>query len=184
MIVRRSTFAAWSVPATKVPTDRATSPSIHHNCHEESEHELYRISGALHDTTITTWSSFTCSRKTKWEKEYGMESGGKSIVFNSFFRRTWDTEERRIYPALPNNFISIRIQVLQAGFQCSINNSWFKFFEHRLSLSSIEAITIRGSHLVRVHLDTEDYTEGEEMAEDEEYTEGEEMTADEDFTEE
>ncbi|KAF1756130.1 hypothetical protein GCK72_012583 [Caenorhabditis remanei] len=61
---------------------------------------------------------------------------------------------------------------------------------------SIEAITIRGSHLVRVHLDTEDYTEGEEMvedeehtegeemAEDEEYTEGEEMTADEDFTEE
>ncbi|EFO90936.1 hypothetical protein CRE_29015 [Caenorhabditis remanei] len=123
-----------------------------------------------------------------------------SIVFNSFFRRTWDTEERRIYPALPNNFISIRIQVLQAGFQvisslethtytqvhfqCSINNSWFKFFEHRLSLSSIEAITIRGSHLVRVHLDTEDYTEGEEMAEDEEYTEGEEMTANEDFTEE
>ncbi|KAF1756750.1 hypothetical protein GCK72_013204 [Caenorhabditis remanei] len=107
-----------------------------------------------------------------------------SIVFNSFFRRTWDTEERRIYPALPNNFISIRIQVLQAGFQCSINNSWFKFFEHRLPLSSIEAITIRGSHLVRVHLDTEDYTEGEEMPEDEEYTEGEEMAEDEEYTEE
>ncbi|EFO84521.1 hypothetical protein CRE_17738 [Caenorhabditis remanei] len=122
-----------------------------------------------------------------------------SIVFNSFFRRTWDTEERRIYPALPNNFISIRIQVLQAGFQvisslethtytqvhfqCSINNSWFKFFEHRLPLSSIEAITIRGSHLVRVHLDTEDYTEGEEMVEDEEHTEGEEMAEDEEYTE-
>ncbi|EFP03425.1 hypothetical protein CRE_09525 [Caenorhabditis remanei] len=98
-------------------------------------------------------------------------------------RRTWDTEERRIYPALPNNIISIRIQVLQAGFQCSINNSWFKFFEHRLPLSSIEAITIRGSHLVRVHLDTEDYTEGEEMVEDEEYTEGEEMAEDEEYTE-
>ncbi|UMM43978.1 hypothetical protein L5515_019267 [Caenorhabditis briggsae] len=75
-----------------------------------------------------------------------MREESNLIVFNYFFDSHGENEERRFLPRTQQPF-RIKITTSETDFKCEVGEGWVKTFEHRLPLTTIEYITIRGSLL-------------------------------------
>ncbi|PIC17953.1 hypothetical protein B9Z55_024010 [Caenorhabditis nigoni] len=97
-----------------------------------------------------------------------MREENRLIVFNSFFDSHWDSEERRVFPRQQQPF-RIKITFSETGFKCEVGEGWVKTFEHRLPVTTIENITIRGNLLEYLEVANSEEHQGDVSDEAEDY---------------